>query len=182
MSRRTRSALLTLILALVAAATATSCAADGSVATGAPRTARPAATVSPAVAVVRAEIVRALGARSITAGEARAPFRPAESPDLAAAPRFVLQAVLPTDPTAGHIVIYEFPDASAAIGAAKSQHAYLSGGPGRVQDPIGTAHVLRQAGSTVIYYAWLPGAARDPLAPAIAEALATIGVGFDITT
>jgi len=41
-------------------------------------------------------------------------------------------------------------------------------------------HVLRQVGSTVVLYDWLPGAAEDPRAPDIQRVLETLGVGFPI--
>jgi hypothetical protein len=150
--------------------------------TAPPRTTAPVVTVGPAVAVVRADIARALGERSIVLADAVAPFRPAESVELAAAPRAVYQALLPADPNGGFIVVYEFRDEAAAIAAAKGQHAYLSSGPGRVQNPLGAAHVLRQAGSTVIYYPWFPANARDAGSAVVAETLSGIGVGFDIST
>ena len=42
-------------------------------------------------------------------------------------------------------------------------------GPGRVQTPQGTVSVIRQVGSTVVMYQWLPGAAQDPSAPGIQD-------------
>lgn len=140
----------------------------------------PDKTVSPAVNQTRVELVLALGAANLALADTRTPVRPAESPLLATAPRAVFQVTLPTDPTRGYIVVYEFADASRAADAAAEEQRYLASGPGRVQVPEGTVHVLRQVGSTIVLYDWLPGAARDPAAPAIQRALETLGIGFPI--
>jgi hypothetical protein len=104
----------------------------------------------------------------------------AESPLLTTAPRAVYQAILPKDPARGYIVIYEFADPARAAAAAAEQQAYLGSGPGRVQTPQGTVTVIRQVGSTLVLYAWLPGAAADASAPGIQAALETLGIGFPV--
>lgn len=143
-------------------------------------TARPAMTVSPAVNQTRAELVRVLSAANLVLADTQVPVRPAEAPLLVTAPRAVFQVTLPADPTRGYIVVYEFADSTRAAEAAAEEQRYLSSGPGRVQTPEGTVHVLRQVGTTVVLYAWLPGAARDPSAPEIQRALETLGVGYPI--
>jgi hypothetical protein len=140
----------------------------------------PAMTVSPAVNQTRAEIVRVLSASSLVLADTQAPDRPAESPLLVTAPRAVFQVILPADPTRGFIVVYEFADAARAAAAASEEQAYLASGPGRVQTPEGTVHVLRQVGSTIVLYDWLPGVAKDPDAPKVQGALETLGVGFAV--
>jgi hypothetical protein len=137
-------------------------------------------TVSPAVNQTRAELVRVLSTESLVLSDTQAPVRPAESALLAGAPRAVFQVTLPADPTKGFIVVYEFSDAARASEAAAEEQRYLASGPGRVQTPEGTVHVLRQVGSTVVLYDWLPGAAKDPNAPKIQAALETLGVGYPI--
>jgi hypothetical protein len=128
----------------------------------------------------RAQIVRALGVQSLTLQDTQSPVRPAESALLTSAPRAVYQVILPKDPDKGFIVVYEFPDTDRAARAAAEEQAYLATGPGRVQTPQGTVKVIRQLGTTVIVYTWLPGAAQDPGAPGIQTALETIGVGFAV--
>lgn len=140
----------------------------------------PATTVSPAVNQTRAELVRVLGAENLVLADTQAPVRPAESALLTAAPRAVFQVSLPKDPTRGFIVVYEFADANRAADAAAEEQRYLATGPARVQTPEGTVHVLRQVGSTVVLYDWLPGAAQDPAAPDVERALETLGVAFPI--
>ena len=140
----------------------------------------PAMTVSPAVNQTRAELVRVLSASNLVLADTQSPVRPAESPLLVDARRAVFQVTLPADPTRGFIVVYEFSDSTRAADAAAEEQHYLATGPGRVQTPEGTVHVLRQVGPTVVLYDWLPGAAKDPSAPKIQTALETLGVGFPI--
>ncbi|HEY6013670.1 MAG TPA: hypothetical protein VIU37_06675 [Candidatus Limnocylindrales bacterium] len=140
----------------------------------------PSTTVSPAVNQTRAALVAALATHQLVLTDTQAPVRPVESPLLATAPRAVYQVVLPKDPTRGFIVVYEFPDASAAVLAAAEEQHYLETGPGRIQSPEGSVQVLRQVGATLVFYDWLPGAAQDPAAPEIQQALETVGVGFPV--
>jgi len=143
---------------------------------------RPAMTVTPTVALTRAELVRVLGERSLVLTDSQAPIRPAEAALLGAAPRAVYQVLLPKDPTKGFIVLYEFPDPSRAADAAAQQQAYLATGPGRVQRPQGTVTLIRQVGSTVVLYDWLPAASLDPSAAGIQAALETLGIGYPVAT
>lgn len=170
-------AIATLCLALVAAGCATTEAPAQTFPVG---SIGPATTVSPAVNQTRAALVAALGQHQLVLTDTQAPVRPAESPLLVTAPRAVYQVVLPKDPAKGYIVVYEFPDSAlAAMAAAEEQH-YLETGPGRIQSPQGSVQVLRQVGVTLVLYDWLPGAAQDPAAPEIQQALETVGVGFPI--
>lgn len=162
-------------LALAACGTTSESVASAPIAT-----VGPAMTVSPAVNQTRAELVRVLSAANLVLADTQVPIRPAEAPLLVTAPRAVFQVTLPADPNRGYIVVYEFADATRASEAAAEEQRYLSSGPGRVQTPEGTVHVLRQVGPTVVLYAWLPGAARDPSAPEIQRALETLGVGYPI--
>ena len=172
-------------VAVVAVTLATVLAACGGT-TAPPPSAPPAAavgpvrTVSPAVAPIRAEIVRALGTHNLVLSDSQAPTRPAESALLTTAPRAVYQVILPADPGHGFIVVYEFPDAGRAAEAAAEEQHYLGTGPGRVQTPQGTVYVLRQLGTTVIVYSWLPAASPDAATPGIQAALETVGVGFPV--
>lgn len=140
----------------------------------------PGMTVSPAVNQTRAALVRALASANLVLTDTQAPVRPAEAAMLTTAPRAVFQVTLPAEPTHGFIVVYEFSDSNRATEAAAEEQHYLATGPGRVQSPEGTVHVLRQVGPTVVLYEWLPGAARDPSAPEIQRALEAVGVGYPI--
>ena len=167
-------------LALGVATLAACAAAESSVPSLPVQTVGPARTVSPAVNLTRAELVRVLAVGNLLLTDTQAPVRPAESALLANAPRAVFQVTLPADPTRGYVVVYEFSDSSRAAQAAAEEQQYLASGPGRVQTPEGTIHVLRQVGPTVVLYDWLPGAARDPSAPKVQAALETLGVGFPV--
>jgi hypothetical protein len=142
--------------------------------------ASPVVTAGAAAAQTRGEIAAALGGVAVQLGDATTPYRPAESPRLRDAPRAVYQVVLPDQPDAGYIVVYEFPDAAAAVDAGNEQAGYLGTGNGRVQFPLGTQHVLRQLGPTLILYSWLPAASSDPTAGKVADALNTLGIGFTV--
>ena len=143
-----------------------------------PESVGPAATVSPAVLQTRAIIAAALAPLQIQLADARDPFRPGESPRVAAAPRAVYQAILPADPTGGQIVVYEFRDAGAAVDAGNELAGYLGTGAGRIQFPVDARQTIRQVGTTLIFYTWAPSTSPDPGSPKIADALATLGIGF----
>lgn len=163
-------------LAAALVVVAAGCTGTGGLATFPSTTIGPDRTVSPAVATIRAELFRILGERRLVVTEPQQPYRPAEALALASAPRAVYQVQLPDDPEGGWIVVYELADGPAAVAAAEDQARWLASGPGRVQTPIGTRHVLRVVGSTVVLYSWHPDDAPDPGAAEIADALGTLGV------
>ena len=140
----------------------------------------PPVTSGGAVAQTRGAIALALSSVAVQFGDATRPYRPAESPRLRGAPRAVYQVVLPDDPDAGFIVVYEFADAAAAVDAGNEEAGYLGTGPARVQYPLDTQHVLRQLGPTLILYSWSPTTVRDPARQAVATALGTFGIGFSV--
>jgi hypothetical protein len=143
-----------------------------------PESVGPAATVSAAMGPIRSAIVAALTPFQLQLMDANRPFRPAETARLAAAPRAVYQVILPDDPDGGFIVVYEFRDAAAAVDAGNDLAGYLGTGGGRIQFPLDAQHTIRQVGTTLIFYTWAPSSSPDPGAPKIAEALATLGIGF----
>jgi len=180
MMLRTRGILLALAAGAIAAAVGGCAATEGPAQTLPVASVGPARTVTPAVSQTRIELVRVLGERALVLSDSQAPVRPAESPLLTVAPRAVYQVLLPKDPTRGFLVVYEFLDPSHAAAAAAEQQAYLATGPGRVQTPQGTVTSIRQVGSTVVLYDWLPGVALDPSAAGIQAALETLGIGFAV--
>ena len=178
---RARRALLSGFLVIAASVTLGGCANLEAT----PIAGQPAAPVgSPAAglaaAAARSAVFEALGQSSLIVAESATPFRPPEAAPLAAAPRNVYQVTLPKDPEGGFVVVYELPSEADARAAAEAQGAYLASGPGRVQAPPGTDHVIQQLGSAVIVYDWLPADAQDPSAPRVAEALRTIGTPFAV--
>jgi hypothetical protein len=140
----------------------------------------PTTTVSPAVTPTRAAIDTALAEQGVVLGDTRRAFRPIEAPDLTDVPRTVVQALLPADPEHGFIVIYELLDPDRAMTMARAQADYLASGPGRIQAPSGTVHVIRVLGPTVVTYSWHPDASIDPAEPSIQAALESIGIGVPI--
>lgn len=140
----------------------------------------PALAVTQAVDQTRVELVRVLGQHNLVLSDTQTPVRPAEAPLLTAAPRAVYQVVLPRDPGRGFILVYEFPDPTRAAEAAAQQQAYLATGPARVQTPLGTITIIRQVGSTVVLYDWLPEGMLDPSTVGIQAALESLGIGFPV--
>lgn len=173
-ARLTRSVLL---LMLVAA-----CAPSGAVITPAPplTTAGPTRTVGPVVAQTRTELVRALGGRNLVLQDSAAPFRPPEDARFTVTPRALYQVILPQAPQEGFIVVYEFPDPTAAAEAATAQAAYLATGPAKVQSAFGARHIIRLVGPTVVLYSWVPEGVKDPRQPDIQAALETLGTGVTV--
>ena len=164
----TRASLLVLCL-LVAGC-------GGTTVTAKPTGAAPSGgAISTATELTRADLQRVLGAARLQLTDPQVPYRPAEAPALAGAPRRVVQVVLPTDPTHGYIVIYDLGDVAAARAAGEAQAAYIASGPGRIQFPSDARFVIRQVGSTLVFYAWSPGSSTDELAPEIQPVLETIG-------
>lgn len=141
---------------------------------------RPPAAVSAAVDSTRAELVRVLGQQNLVLQDPQTAFRPAEGPALTTAPRAIYQVILPDDPTKGYLVVYELRDVSTAAAAGADQAAYLATGPGRVQMPIGSRHIIRQVGSTIVLYSWIPERSADEREPLIQAALETLGTEIDI--
>ena len=126
------------------------------------------------IAATRAEVERALRAAGFGLADASRPYRPPESTRMTGAARGVYRIVL-RNPDAGHLLIYEFPDARAAYDAAKELAAYLGSGPGRIQFASDTQHVVRVVGSTVVVFSWSPSATGDPRVRDAAAAIETIG-------
>jgi hypothetical protein len=167
--------------ALATAAVALSgCANLDAPQSGAPATPVGSPAVGPAATAARAAVFEALGQSNLIVADSATPFRPPEAAPLAAAPRNVYQVTLPRDPDEGFVVVYALPSEAAASAAAEAQRDYLASGPGRVQSPPGTDHVIQQLGSALILYNWLPADAQDPNAPRVAEALRTIGTPFAV--
>lgn len=143
-----------------------------------PGPAGPSTPVTAAVAQTRQAIAAALAPYSLQLDDADRPFRPSESRLTADAPRAVYQVVLPQELDAGYIVVYEFPDAARAVDAGNDLAGYLGTGAGRVNFPLDAQHTIRQLGTTLIFYTWSPSTSPDPGSPKVAEALATLGIGF----
>jgi hypothetical protein len=155
-------------------------APQGSVAFPVLDTPSPLPTVSAAVAQTRLQIASALSAADFQLSDPTTPYRPPESPRLAIAPRAVYQVVEPSDPTHGYIVVYEFPDTATATSAGNEMASYIGAGEGRIQFTPDTQFVLRQVGTTLIFYSWASANSPGPDPQKIANALSTVGQGIAI--
>ena len=136
------------------------------------------ATPAPAggsTALARAGVAAALGVEGLELIDAVAAYRPPEGAVFAAAPRTVVQVVLPDDPTHGYIVLYSLPTPAAALAAAQDQATYIASGPGHVLFVPGSQFSLRVLGSVAIFFAWSPDASPDARTPSIALALSQVG-------
>jgi hypothetical protein len=140
----------------------------------------PAATVDRGAAGVRGQMAAALSARNLILSDAKVPYRPGEPAELSSLTRTIYQVQLRDDPQGGFIVVYDLPTPELAATTGRTLAAWLSTGPGRVQAPVGTAHVLRQVGASLVYYRWLPGAIADPDTVKIQPALETLGIAIPI--
>ena len=176
----TRAVLLA--VAISASVALAGCAPSQPAASVAVPSVAPAATVTAAVGQTRGAIAAALTAAGVTAqlGDATRPYRPAESGRLRSAPRAVYQVLLPDQPDAGFIVVYEFPDTASAVDAGNEEAGYLGTGPAKVQFAPEAQHVVQAVGTTLLLYTWLPSASSDPTAGKIADALKALGIGFSV--
>ena len=132
-------------------------------------------TVSTAVQTTRAQLDGALRAEGLVLESTLSAIRPAEPPSFAAVARWPFHALLPDDPAGGYVVVYEFPDVALASDGGRDLAAYITSGPGRVQFPPDVRFVLRQVGSTLVFYPWSPASSPDPRTPDLAAALASVG-------
>lgn len=157
---------------------AASIAISGCVASGGPTFPPVGSSPQPAGAATdsaRGQLASALGVEGIQLTDANTPYRPPEGAIFAAAPRTVVQAVLPDDPTHGYLVLYAFGTPQQALAAARDQAAYISSGPGKVQFTPGTEFELRVLGNIAIFFNWTPDNAPDQHEASIPLALSQLG-------
>ena len=172
-----------IVAALVVTVVISGCGIGASGATG---RSFPAESVGPSIATTgavseaRAAIATALAAKSLQLEDPRVPFRPPEAARFAAAARAVYQVLLPADPDHGFISVYEFPDVPSAATAGQEQAAYVGSGPGRVLFPPDSRFVVRQLGTTIVFYAWSPSNSPDPRAADIQPALESLGTAIPV--
>jgi hypothetical protein len=123
----------------------------------------------------KAQLASVLSVEGVQITDATTPFRPPEGAIFAAAPRTVVQAVLPDDPTHGYLVLYAFGTPQEALAAAQDQARYVSSGPGKVQFTPGTQFELRVLGNIAIFFEWTPDNAPDAHEASITLALSQLG-------
>ncbi len=146
--------------------------------TAPPPTAQP--TAPPSVQATLVQLDGALRARGLVLQSSRTEFRPAEPPSFADVARWPFQALLADDPGGGHFVVYAFVDAALAAAGGRDLGAYVASGPGRIQFAPDVRFVLRQVGSTLVFYPWSPASSPDPKTRDVAAALASVGTEVPI--
>jgi hypothetical protein len=140
-----------------------------------------AAALSATLQTAAIQVRAAFSAARYQVADARVPYRTGESPALAAAPRTVLQAILPAAPDGGFIVLFELADPGTASGAAEELVQYLASGPGRIQFPNDARFTIRQLGAAVAFYVWSPAASTDPEGErGVETVLASLGQGYGV--
>jgi hypothetical protein len=142
----------------------------------------PTAQSSPSAAVeaTLAQLDGALRAHGLFVESTLTAVRPAEPPSFAGVPRRPFHALLPDDPAGGYFLVYEFPGAALAADGGRDLAAYIASGPGRVQYAPDVRFVLRQVGSTLVFYPWSPASSPDRRTPELAAALASVGMDVPI--
>jgi hypothetical protein len=121
------------------------------------------------------EVAAALQAQQFQVQEPQVPYRPGESPALVDVPRRLLQAILPSDPDGGFVVVYELPTNGDADRVGREFASYLASGTGAVQYPRDAQFVLRRVGQTLVFFPWSAEANPDPRLPELAAALQALG-------
>jgi hypothetical protein len=138
------------------------------------------ATAPASVQATLVQLDAALRANGLVLEPTLTEVRPAEPPSFADVARWPVHAVLPDDPAGGYFVIYEFPDTALAAEGGRDLAAYITSGPGRVQFPPDVQFILRQVGSTLVFYPWSPASSPDPKTPDLAAAIASVGTDIPI--
>jgi hypothetical protein len=128
-----------------------------------------------AAALTHDRVVLALENASFQVQDPNTAFRTGETATLLGTPRRLLQVVVPSDPQHGYIVIYEFPDATAADAAGQEFWAYLHSGPGAIAYPQDAQFVLRRMDATLIFFPWSPTVSPDPAVARVASVLEGLG-------
>ena len=128
-----------------------------------------------AAQVTHDRVKAALEAASFQVQDPLADYRPGESPSLIGVPRRLLQAVLPSDPTGGYVVIYELPTNGEADRVGRDFASYLASGTGAIQYPRDEQFVIRRMGQTLIFFAWSPTVSPDPSVAHMASVLEGLG-------
>jgi hypothetical protein len=120
-------------------------------------------------------VVKSLGNESFQVRDPLVAYRPGESPGLVLAPRVVLQAVIPSDPAGGYVVIYELPSNNEAAAVGQDFSTYLASGTGAIGYPRDGEFVLRRVGRTLVFFPWSPSVSPDSEVARLAAALGTLG-------
>ena len=128
-----------------------------------------------AAALTHDRVALALQAASFQVQDPNTPFRTGETPTLLGTPRRLIQAVIPSDPQHGIVVIYQFADANSADAAGRDFWAFLHSGTGAIAYPADAQFVLRRMGTTLIFFPWSPTVSPDPEIARLASVLDGLG-------
>ena len=178
--RRGTPWLVLVIVAVTALAALVGCSASATLQPAFPPVGVTPPPVGTATAATRTAVTNALSVEGLQVIDAPVAYRPAEGPLFAAAPRSVIQVILPADPAHGFVTLYAFASPQDALTAANDQAAYIASGPGRVQFGIDARFTLRVLGSSAIFFWWSPTNSPDDHTPAIDLALGQVGTAVPI--
>ena len=159
---RARSAVRALIIAGMLVALLGACAGGGTSVPPPSVAVSPAASASASMTATASQIGASLRAAGLLSAVASVPYRPAESPTLTRR-RGSCSRPPPGDDRQGFVVIYDFPDAGRAYAAGPRWPTTSRTGPGRVQFPNDASFVMRQVGSTLVFYTWTDSDAPEPM-------------------
>ena len=126
------------------------------------------AAVPPDVARTASALEAAFRRADIGLIRAGRPYVPSEPLDVRTLPRTVYQEVLPADPGAGFVVIYEAETPDAAMLTARSLASYVASGFGVTNYPPDARFAVEIYGPTVVFGWWSPGSSADPATAAVA--------------
>jgi hypothetical protein len=142
---------------------------------GGPGAAPTMGPAGPAADRTRDLVTTTLENASFQVQQPQTPYTPGESASLVNVPRLLLQAVLPSDPGHGYIVIYELTSDAEAARVGSDFRDYLASGTGAIQYPPDAQFVLQRVGSTLVFFTWSPSVSPDPEVARLAATLETIG-------
>lgn len=143
--------------------------------------ATPQTVPSAAVAATADLLRRSLNAAGFQFVLFNRPARPSEPLALTQVPRTVYQVVLP-DPNGGLVVIYDFPDATAAATGAREMADYVGSGFGQTNFPTDAQFSVAQVGPTMVFTWWSRARSSDPTASSKAfAAVASVGQPVTVT-
>ncbi len=142
---------------------------------GGPAAAPTVAPAGDAAARTHAQVATALERAGFQVRDPQTAYRPGESPSLIGVPRQLLQAVLPSEPQGGYVVIYELPSNVDADAVGREFAGYLASGTGAIGYPRDAQFVLQRVGRTLVFFPWSPEVSPDPRVADMAAVLGSLG-------
>ncbi len=149
-----------LLVASLVAALAGACVPVDTATSAPPVGAAPTAA-TPAIGTTTAALEATFRSASLAIAPAARAYRPSEPSEASARPRSVLQIVLPQDPDAGYVVVYDAGDPGSAGTLGQAFAGYLASGFGQTNYPADARFSLATYGPTLVFGWWSPGASHD---------------------